>query len=392
MNQNKDRIVVTGMGTVSAYGVDDKALWSAIQDGVLPPMQINLDQKEVPRVVRVNQFEAAEFLGKKGLQFMQPSSLYLSVASVLALNDAAVDIESVHPDRLGIVVSTNYSGLKMSSQFDKTSITEGPKFVSPMQAPNTIVNSPASYLAIRIQSRAFNTTIASGFCAGLDALGYAVSMLKKKNADTVVVGGTEEWNDEIEWYYENAGLLPKKDFEKSGKAFHTESEGIMPGEGSAAVVLERYEDAIKRGATILGELVSWYSCFTSTETSESRIQGSIRCMDTVIQNGHEYNKNIDLIISGANGLPKQDSIELNALNKSFPNTPILSIKNTIGETSGAAGLFQLVSSIHAIRNKKIASHALLNSSSNELNDIRTILLTGNDLSGGTSSVLVKEFI
>jgi len=54
MNQNKDRIVVTGMGTVSSYGVDDKALWSAIQNGVLPPMQTDVDSKEVPRVVRVN--------------------------------------------------------------------------------------------------------------------------------------------------------------------------------------------------------------------------------------------------------------------------------------------------------------------------------------------------
>lgn len=64
MTLNEDRIVITGMGTVSAYGVDDNALWSAIKDGVIP--QARLNPKEVPKVVRVNQFHAADFLGKKG--------------------------------------------------------------------------------------------------------------------------------------------------------------------------------------------------------------------------------------------------------------------------------------------------------------------------------------
>lgn len=384
MTLNEDRIVITGMGTVSAYGVDDNALWSAIKDGVIP--QARLNPKEVPKVVRVNQFHAADFLGKKGLLFMKPCSLFLSVASEMALKNAFKDKSVIDPDRLGIFVSTNYSGFKMSAEFDKTTITKGPRFVSPMETPNTVDNSPASYLAIRIQSRAFNATIASGFCAGLDALGYAISMLRQKNADIVVVGGTEEWNDEVNWYYKHAGLLPKEYEENSGRAFHPESNGIMPGEGSAAVVLERYEDAIKRKATILGELVIWNACFAPVEDEEKRVQGFIRCINTTIHADAARDENIDLIISGANGLPCHDRIESTAFMTKFPNKPILAIKNTIGETSGAAGLFQLVASLHAIRNKT----NFCNKTNKQWEGIETVLLTAIDLFGGMSSVLVRK--
>src|SRR5699024_6963622 len=157
-----------------------------------------------------------------------------------------------------------------------------------------------------------------------------------------------------------------------------------------AVVLERYENAVKRGATILGELVSWHSSFTPTDRNETRIKGSIRCMNTTLQKGNEYNENIDLIISGANGLRKLDNVEINALNEIFPKKPILAIKNTIGETSGASGVFQLVSSINAINSKKNQQNSLLNKSHYGLNDIKKVLLTGNNLSGSTSSVLVRE--
>ncbi|UHA72036.1 beta-ketoacyl synthase N-terminal-like domain-containing protein [Paenibacillus sp. 481] len=378
MNHQEDRIVVTGMGTVSAHGVDDQALWSSIRNGDLPPRHTHSNPSETPPVVRVDKFQAADILGKKGLQFMQPSSLFLCAASLAALSNASIDLNTVDPDQLGIVISTNYSGFKVSSQFDQTTITEGPKHISPMEVPNGLVNAPASHLAIRIQSRACNTTISSGFCAGLDAIGYGISMLRKKNADFVVVGGTDEWNDEVHWYYNHAGLLsagPKG--------------SLIPGEGAAVVVLERYEDAIRRKANILGEITSWYSCFAPVANQEARIKGFMRCMDTVIQNGTAPNHEVDLVITSTNGLVDQDHIELTAINEKFKQVPILDIKKTIGETSGAGGLFQVISSIHAIKDNAIPSHALVNGSSNETDSISTVLLTANDLFGGISSVLVK---
>ncbi|MBD5797253.1 hypothetical protein BHU24_05030 [Bacillus pseudomycoides] len=394
MKNSENRIVVTGVGTVSAYGTDDKALWKAIRDGDSSLCHKNLNQLESPQAVRVNNFRASELLGKKGLRFMHPSSLFLSAASILALRDASIDVGTIDADKLGIVVSTNFAGFKMSAQYDQTTITEGPRYVSPMESPNTIANSPASYLAIRIQSRAFNTTISSGSCAGLDALGYAMSMLKNKKADTVVVGGTEEWNDEINWYYKKAGLLPKKHFEQAGKIFDLQSSGVLPGEGSVAVVLERLDVALKRGANIMGELDSWNSCFASSANKDTRIRGFIRCMDNVIQKSNITKENVDFIVSGANGLPEQDEIELAALNKMFDynQTPIFGLKRIIGETSGANGLFQLFTSLHAIQNGVIPSSAIYNNSHNQRKNIDNVLLTANDIFGGISSMIVKKLI
>lgn len=390
MNSN-NRIVVTGMGTVSSYGVNDEALWAAIRKGASPSFAPNSNCSENPKVVRVENFQASDLLGKKGLQFMHPCSLFLSAASILALRDAAIEMETINPDRLGVVVSTNYSGFKMSSQYDKTTITEGPRYVSPLESPNTLGNSPASYLAIRIQSRALNTTISTGACAGLDALGYAIFMLRNKKADTIVVGGTEEWNDEINWYYKNAGLIPQKDFEMAGEVFNSQSSGVIPGEGSCAVVLERLEDAIGRGATILGEVVSWNTCFSPMDNHNARVRGFVRCMNNTIQKSNLTTNQVDLIVSGANGLPEQDKIEWAAIHETLGNdqTPIAAIKRTTGETSGASGLFQLFTSIHAIKNKIVPNNSLHNSHSNQ---IRNVLLTANDVFGGVSSVLVKEIV
>jgi 3-oxoacyl-[acyl-carrier-protein] synthase II len=393
------RIVVTGIGTVSAFGTDSPALWSALRDGSLAAVAEDQQPGQFP-VIRVKGYSASELLGKKGLQFIHPCSQFLLGSSIMALRSAGLDSAAVDPDRLGIVVASNFGGFRMSEEYDRICITEGPRYVSPMEAPNTLANSPASYLAIRIKSRAFNTTISTGVCAGLDAIGYAMTMLRKGGADIVVAGGTEEWNDQIRWHYENAGLLPKETDAAAGMPFQKQSAGLLPGEGSAAVVMERYDDAIKRGAPILGEVCSWHSSFIPKADKNSKTKGITRTIKRALETAGLGPDDIGLICSGANGLAVLDQAEADALEAVFGGreVPVCTVKRTVGEVYGASGLFQLLAAVRSVQEGIIPASTGLNQeiSSGLYNEPhewpgkeRLALITAQDRFGGISAVTVK---
>lgn len=405
MSHSDERIVITGVGTVSSFGTDDQALWAAIRDGISAD-SIDESFEDAMRIVRVKGYSPGELLGKRGLQFIPESALYLLGASLIAMRDSGWEDHRPDPDRFGIVIGSNFGGYKMSEEYDRITLTEGPRFVSPMQAPNTLANAPASYLAIRLQTRALNTSISTGNCASLDAIGYAITMLKKGNADVVVAGGTEEWNDQVHWYYENAGVLPKSQFDKAGRPFDSQSSGIIPGEGSAAIVLERYKDAKARGATILGEVASWYSSFASPTSMMSSSRGMKRTMMNALQYGGISSEHVGLILSGANGMPNSDQAEDQAIRELFSDRdiPVACIKKTIGEASGASGILQLFAAIRSIQHRVIPATAKeyvssgLQAGANESQrawhstNPRVALLTASDQFGGMSAITIREVL
>ncbi|UFJ42567.1 AuaD protein [Brevibacillus humidisoli] len=409
MSNQAESIAITGIGAVSAYGLGVESLWSAI--GKRVPRKTLIHDQEAPESdvlygLQVGEWNPAELLGKRGLQFLRPSTKYLHAASLLALQDAKLSPKSPDPDEVGIVVGSNLAGLQSITEYDLTAVTEGPQYVSPMEAPNTLANAPASHLAIRVQARAFNTTIASGQCAGFDALGYASKMLREKRARYVIVGGVEELNPRVMWVYRNAGVLPKDRPEDAGKPYRLDSTGWLPGEGAAVLILERKEDAQKRGAKILAELLSWSSSFAISSSPEKRSAGLERAIRDALVTARINPNQVDLVLSGANGLVEQDRAESLALRTLFadhPDVPVLPAKETLGECYGASGTFQSIAAVCAINEGTIpaayriaADEVAAASNMQELpgGELRsgsqrgTVLLTSQDLFGSASAVVL----
>lgn len=415
MWNDNDPVVVSGMGSVSVFGTDQNKLWDHLigESDAKNTSPLSNDFLDLPVIeaIRVNDWNPEELIGKRGLKYLSLSTQYLLSAGARCWQDAGLgELHQVSGSEsldLGIVVASNLSGLQAMSNYDYTTITEGPRFVSPMQAPNTLDNAPAAQLAIRTNARAFNTTIATGQCAGLDAIAYAVSSIDNGRAKQVLVGGVEEINERVLWIYHDSNVLPKEYSDRAGKPFSSDSTGWIPGEGASVLMLEKLSHCLERGGTPLGKIASYSSTFAINE--DSRIHAMERAVGQVFkQAGLDFSETSG-VISGASGFYLQDRVEMKAINHLFgsvnPQIPISSIKGAIGETYGASGVFQAAAGLMAF-NKGILPKSMALSelnhrtqekipvhlASNHIKKTKkqNIVVTSQDLSGITSCLMLES--
>jgi 3-oxoacyl-[acyl-carrier-protein] synthase II len=416
MNDLQDPVVISGIGQVSPYGIDKELLWN-----VLFKTKSEIDQLKKSRIGNIDEenglfipsdWNPKELLGKRGLQFLNASTKYLMAATNLALEHAQLSSETVNAEELGVVVGCNYTGLAVSIEYDQIAITEGPRYVSPMQAPNILANAPASHLGIRVQAQACNTTISTDQCAGLDALGYSMNLLKRNRAKYVIVGGVEELNESVIQYLKRSGHTPKTMTDKQGIPYAPDSAGILPSEGAVTVILERKSTAIDRGIQPLAELVSWDNVFAARKDESHRVAAVRRALTSVVNAASASIEDIGLIFSGANGDYEIDRVELLALQELLEmgekqvNSPkVFPIKSVVGEAFGASGLFQLSGALGVLNKKKcpspygndadqvdptFASLLNYNQAWTEENECPYIALTSHSRSGETSAILIRS--
>lgn len=416
-------LVITAMGAVSPFGLGVEAVWSALLQGErhATPVETlwsslvqekNCQASGADRPVwslQVGDCQLANLLGKRGLQYLRPGTRFLLGASILAMQEAGLAIGETDPDELGIIVGSNLVGFQSMVDYDYTAITDGPHYTSPMEAPNTLANAPASHLAIRLKARALNTTVASGQCAGLDALGYAAKMLRDGRARQVVVGGVEELSPAALWVYLNAQVLSGGQLDDAGRPFDAESTGWLLAEGAAVVVLERKADALARGARPLAELIGWSSAFAPSSTLEKRSSILERVAHRALHAAGSFPEHVDVVLSGASGLRTQDQAEaiaLRSLLTEHTRASVTAIKGTLGETYGASGLFQTLAAVLMIEHGIIppttrSVHRSPTSTTPTVSRLvtearpwaeskeGTALLLAQDLFGSTSAVVLR---
>lgn len=410
-------IVITGMGAVSPWGLGVEPLWEAVAQAARRPISLSLDQElgeSEQRAVwgqSVGELSFADLLGRRGLQYLHPGTQYLLGASTLATRQAILTDGAAEPSALGIVIGSNLAGLRTMINYDYTAITEGPHYVSPMDAPNMLDNAPASHLAIRLKARALNTTIASGQCAGLDALGYAARMLRDGRARQVVAGGVEGMSEARLCVYQHAHVLASAEQEGNsnlvGRPFACTSAGWLISEGAAAVVLESLASAQARGVRPLAELAGWSSGFAPQATLEKRASVLYRTACRALERASVLPSEVDVVLAGAAGLSAQDQAEAAALRTLLGNgshAVITAIKGTIGETGGANGAFQTLLSLCMFEQGVIPPTATASGQplaklpgSGLCTEARpwpssahgTLLLLAQDLFGSTSAVVLR---
>ncbi|BCL84237.1 beta-ketoacyl-[acyl-carrier-protein] synthase II [Ktedonobacteria bacterium brp13] len=401
-------IVITGTGAVSPFGLGSDAVWSALLRGERQTTVVEQTEPYNQTVLasKVGALPFADLLGKRGLQYLRPCTQFLLGASTLAIQAAGLADGGVDPDGLGVTVGCNLGGLQSTVNYDYTAITEGPHYVSPMEAPNTLANAPASRLAMRLSARALNTTISSGQCAGLDALGYAAKAVREGRARQIVSGGVEELSPAVLWLYRNSKVLSNGEPADTGHPFDSESTGWLPGEGAAVVVLERHDDAVARGARPLAELAGWSSAFAPSQDTEKRSTVLARTARQALKAAGLSPEDVDVVVSGANGLQEQDQVEALALHTLFAHNThvcVTAIKGTLGETYGASGLFQTLAAVYMLDSGLVpptiegAHHHTTARVDGLLTKVHawpeskqgTTLLLAQDIFGSTSAVVLR---
>ncbi len=355
----KRRVVITGIGVLSCIGTGREQYWDALfhgKTGFSPITLFETSSCSVHSAGEIRDFTPEEFLGKKGLRDLDRSTRLVCSAAKLAIDDSrfAIDDDTAH--RMGVSIGTTFGSLHSISQFDRTGLTEGPRYVNPSHFPNTVINSPASQISIRFNIKGFNTTISTGFCASLDALSYAADFIRLQRATAVLAGGVEELCEETFQGFSELGCLSGGNgTEPLCCPFDMRRNGILLSEGASVVVLEDGEHAVRRGATILAEVLGYGNSFDPEAERNFAHHGAglRRAIAQALNDAALAPMEIDYVSSCANSTRGLDRLETRALKEVFGEPalrlPVSSIKSMAGESFSASGALSVAAAVGALQ-------------------------------------------
>ncbi len=358
-----NRVVITGIGVLSPVGIGRDKYREALFQGKAGFRTISLFDTasfNVHIAGEISNFDPVLFLGKKGLRTLDRSTRLISSAAKLAIDDANLQITDENTHSIGISIGTTFGSLHSISQFDREGLIEGPRYVNPSHFPNTVINSPASQVSIRFKIKGFNTTISTGFCAGLDAFSYASDFIMLNRANVVLAGGVEELCEETFFGFHNLGYLSGVDgSEPVCCPFDARRNGIILSEGAAVLVLEDLEHALKRGADILAVVMGYGNSFDPLADKDFKHAGKglKNAITLALKDASLNPEDIAYISASANSTKGLDRMETRVIKEVFGknafNIPVSSIKSMVGESFSASGALSLAAAVDAIKNEFI---------------------------------------
>ena len=353
-------IVITGVGVVASNGIGKEAFWKALRDGktgIKPVTLFDTGSLTTKLAGEISDFNPKLFLGEKGLRLLDRSTLLVNVAAKLALDDAHYAVTEDNTDETGVVLGTTLGSVWSISEFDKTALIDGPRYVNPALFPNTVINSPASQISIRFGIKGFNTTIATGFTSTLDALKYACDFITWGRAKAILVGGVEELCLQTYLGFYKLKFLSgsKHNGPELSCPFDKRRNGIVLGEGAAMFLIEDAESARKRKAPVYAKISSLGYDFVPYRLNKYHKAGTgiRKALGEAIAGSSLGVHDIDYVSANANSTPEADKIEAEALNDVFAGRkgdfPVSAIKSMVGETFSASGAMQLAAAAGSIR-------------------------------------------
>lgn len=334
-------LAITGLGVVSAAGVGREAFYRALASGY---SGIAPDENEegVAFCARIGDFGARQAIDPRSLRRMARLSQLALVAAKEALADARLDCP---PERVGIVLGTGLGTVRETIEFMQGYITHGPDAASPLLFPSSVMNAAAGQMAIELGLRGLNTTINHRELSPFGALLLAADQLLLGRADAILVGGMDELCRPALHGWRRLGRLSPTGI----RPYARDRDGSVPGEGAAVIVLEREEDARRRGVHRRGRLAGQGAAGDDRPRMGWGMvwEGAARSMREAMACAGIEPEQIDYVAGGGSGLAL-DELEVRAVDAALGVTrPIGSILGQTGEflASGAlrwaAALFAL---------------------------------------------------
>src|SRR5574337_1196389 len=399
----KRHIVITGIGIISPIGIGKVAFQDAMCKGVSGLKKITLFDTtpyKTKTAGEITNFAPQAILGPKGLRTLDRSTKLVMAASKLCLDDAGLTIDEQTAGDIGVAVGSVFGSIKSVSDFDRDALMDGPRYVNPAYFPNTVINSPASEVSIRLNIKGFNATLSTGFCASLDAINYAADFIRLGRTRTALAGGTEELCEQlfIGFYETGCMAISRDEAVTLSCPFDKRRKGVLLGEGSAIVALEDADAAIKRGAKVYAQLKG----FCTTPNQEG---GMKRSMVKALERSQLTPGDIDLILAGANSSSEGDRLEAQAIKEVFQRQAstgsVSAVKSLVGEQYGNAGAIQVATAACVIEKQMVFPtvnyehkdpdcdvHIVTNT---EKKNIRNILIHTYEKDGSSSSLVVSKF-
>lgn len=408
-----DRIVITGIGIISPVGTGKEAFWenlSSGQCGIKPITLFDVSNYPCKTAGEIPEFDARTYLGQKGIRHFDRTSLLITAAAKLAMEDANLGNNTYGSEDLGIAIGSTFGSINSISQFDLEALKEGPSYVNPMDFPNTVLNAPASRASIFCHAKGLNSTISTGETSAIDAIIYASDFLKMKRIKAILAGGVYGLTPDIYWAALRAGILSgsrNKD-EEICAPFDKRRNGFLMGEGAALLFLENLNDAQKRNATIYAEVKGYSTVFNPRKffSTTDRLDGGIRSISLALKDAGLAPGDISYISANANSTVTGDRTETRIIKEAFSDyakrIPTSAIKSMTGECLDASGALQSVACVMAINNnivpptinyKEVDSECDLDCVPNEGREakVNNALINSFSYMGNCSNLIISKY-
>lgn len=363
---NNSRVVVTGVGPLSAIGTGRNEYWDALVAGQHGFRTITLcDASDSPSKIaaeipdfRLDRFVTdGEFMARRT---PRPVQLALA-AAVLALHDAELDLDACDPDRLGVHLGTSVGNLetllRLNEQYQRTGVAP------PSSAFHAFNHSAACVVSSFFNIRGPVHTCTSGCNSGIDALGQSMRMIQSGAVDAMLVVGSDcEVVPEVLAALNASSSLATKFNDDPGRAsrpFDRDRNGNVIGEGAAALLLESESHARARRARVYAQVTGYQICSAgqnrqySHDNPEIDLRPAMRAMRGAIAEGGWEPEQIALVNANGSSSVIYDRVEANALagvfGEAFPSIPVHSIKSMLGQHGAGSSALQAVTACLAIR-------------------------------------------
>ena len=357
------RVVVTGMGMLTALGKDVASTWEGMvagRSGVATITLFDPERLECRIAGEVKDFDSSHVLDKKDQRRTDRYIQFGLVAARQALDQAGLParLEGAEAERTGVIFGTGLGGVGTLVDGITMNALRGPDRISPFFIPMGIPNVGAGQIAISFGMTGPNFTTVSACATGGHAIGEAWETIRRGDAETMVAGGAEAGiREPLVGGFDSMHALSRRndDPEGASRPFDQGRDGFVPGEGAGAVVLEELGHARARGATIFAELIGYGATADASHITLPAPGGvgAVKAAERALRKAGLGPRDIVHVNAHATSTPEGDKAELQAIRTIFGDrageVTVTSNKSMIGHTLGAAGAIEAIITIQSIR-------------------------------------------
>jgi 3-oxoacyl-[acyl-carrier-protein] synthase II len=359
----KRRVVVTGVGLVSALAVGTEATWRNLlagRSGVAPITHFDTTGFAVTIAAEVKSFDPLQFIEKKEVKKMGLFIQFALAASQFALEQAQLKVTPEIANRTGVYIGSGIGGFDVIEREHTALLEGGPRRISPFFIPASIVNLASGYVSIRWGARGPNSATCTACSSSAHAVGDSYKLIERCDADVMICGGAEAAITPmgVGGFAAMRALSTRNaEPEKASRPFDRDRDGFVIGEGAGILILEELGFARQRGAPILAEVVGYGmsgDAFHITQPSEDA-DGAVRAMSNALADAQVLPEQVGYINAHGTSTPYNDRLETLAVKRVFGEhafkLAMSSTKSMTGHLLGGAGGLEAGITVLALRDQ-----------------------------------------
>lgn len=358
----KKRVVVTGLGAVSPFGVGVDKFWDSLiagKSGIATTTAMGLDKHPVKISGEVKDFNPEDYMDPKEAKKMDRFTQFALIAADEAIKDAKLENTDTDPYRIGVIVSSAAGGFKTFEKNHVAVLERGPSKCSPFTIPMMIVDMPSGKISMKYGFKGVNKAVVSACATGSHSIGDAFRSIQYGDADIMIAGGCEATICDVGiGAFTSARTLSKHNDEpqKASRPYDKDRDGFVMSEGAGVLVLEEYEHAKARGAKIYAEIVGYGQTADAYDmvAPDPEGKGATMAMKLALKDANLESKDVQYINSHGTSTGLGDIAESQAIARVFgdldinKNLFVSSTKSMHGHMLGGTGAVESIACVKTI--------------------------------------------